>query len=409
MMKSLRFLAGGVLLGSSAALAVRRARKTSERFVERIEDPAIPGRRDRDAKQPESEAAGSRPRPSYARKTGVALALVGLLVAGFAAAAYASNWHPHDIWGHQSSHRQPWTRTSTTDTSLTSTTTDSMPSDSTTSDSTPSDSTTAGAITTGRTRTDSTTQTTTVPVTTTQTQTQTTPTETSSTATTSVPAVPASYPLHTGIAAAVFWVGEPKGNGSSEDNSVSAYDDSWETHFGGYDNYAITRVAPTYDNGIGFVPRENPFYLDLPFDDVNYQTAFRDRCQVVPWASEYPAGDCSNQDFSYMKNRWVEVQHTVSGITYTAYAQIEDAGPYVYDDEAYVFGANDARPASQQANNAGLDVSPAVRDYLHFGGTDAQDQLNNDENKVNWRFVNADQVPAGPWGSIVTTQQVYQP
>ena len=408
MMKSLRFLAGGVLLGSSAALAVHRARRTAERLVEPIEDPANPERRDLDARQPESEVAGSPRRPSYGRKTGVALGLMGLLVAGFATAAYASNWHPHDMWGHESSHHQPWTRTSTTDTSLTSTTTDSMQSDSTTADST-----TAGSITTGRTRTGSTTQTTTVPATTTQTQTQTqtqtTPTGTSSSTTTSVPAVPASYPLHTGIAATVFWVGEPKGNGSSEDNSVSAYDDSWETHFGGYDNYTITRVAPTYANGIGFVPRQNPFYLDLPFDDVNDQTAFRDRCQVVPWASEYPAGDCSNQGFSYMKNRWVEIQHTVSGITYTAYAQIEDAGPYVYDDEAYVFGANDARPASRQANSAGLDVSPAVRDYLHFGGTDAQDQLNNDENKVNWRFVNADQVPAGPWSSIVTTQQVYQP
>jgi hypothetical protein len=91
-----------------------------------------------------------------------------------------------------------------------------------------------------------------------------------------------------------------------------------------------------------------------------------------------------------------------------AHAQIEDAGPYVYDDEAYVFGSNDARPASQQASNAGLDVSPAVRDYLRFGGTDAEDQLNNDENKVNWRFVNADQVPAGPWTLVVTAQQVYQ-
>jgi hypothetical protein len=189
---------------------------------------------------------------------------------------------------------------------------------------------------------------------------------------------------------------------------VSAYDDTWEADFGGYDNYTVTRVAPTYSNGLTFAPQQNPFYLDLPYDDVNDHTAFRDRCQVVPWAAAFPAGDCTDPSFSYMKNHWVEIQHTVSGITYTAYAQIEDAGPYVYDDEAYVFGSNDARPASQQASNAGLDVSPAVRDYLRFGGTDAQDQLNNDENKVNWRFVNADQVPAGPWTLVVTAQQVYQ-
>ena len=110
-----------------------------------------------------------------------------------------------------------------------------------------------------------------------------------------------------------------------------------------------------------------------------------------------------------MKNRWVEIQHTVNAVTYTAYAQIEDAGPYVYDDEGYVFGSPPAAPESQQANNAGLDVSPAVRDFLHFGGTSAEDQLNNDENEVNWRFLDASGVPTGPWTLIVTTSPVYQP
>ncbi|MGI9332403.1 MAG: hypothetical protein ACR2RL_04525, partial [Gammaproteobacteria bacterium] len=33
------------------------------------------------------------------------------------------------------------------------------------------------------------------------------------------------YPLHTNITATAFWVGEPVGNGSSEDNALSAYDD----------------------------------------------------------------------------------------------------------------------------------------------------------------------------------------
>jgi hypothetical protein len=31
-----------------------------------------------------------------------------------------------------------------------------------------------------------------------------------------------SYPLHTDITATVFWIGEPQGDGSSEDNAVSA-------------------------------------------------------------------------------------------------------------------------------------------------------------------------------------------
>jgi Bacterial Ig domain len=217
------------------------------------------------------------------------------------------------------------------------------------------------------------------------------------------------YPIHTDITSTVFWIGEPKGNGSSESNALSAYDDDWERHYGGYDNYQVVRGPPTYANDLGFTPAENPFYLDLPYDDVNNPKAFADRCRVVPWAGRYPASDCGNQEFSYMKNQWVKIWRTVAGTTYTAYGQIEDAGPYVYDDEAYVFGDTDARPESELANNAGMDVSPALRDYLHFTGVDLADQQNGDSNKVSWQFVDPGDVPAGPWKLTVTTRQVYHP
>src|SRR5258708_7214112 len=87
-------------------------------------------------------------------------------------------------------------------------------------------------------------------------------------AATSTPQAPGSsaqttYALHTGITATVFWVGEPIGNGSSADNSQSAWDDDWLGHFGGFDD-------PQDRNGYqpaAFTPRENPFYFDLPYDD----------------------------------------------------------------------------------------------------------------------------------------------
>jgi hypothetical protein len=217
------------------------------------------------------------------------------------------------------------------------------------------------------------------------------------------------YPVHTNITATVFWIGEPKGNGSSESNAISAYDDAWEQHYGGYDNYRVVRRPPDYDAGLGFTPKENPFYLDLPYDDINDRQAFADRWNVVPWAAHYLAHRSAGSAFSLMKNRWVKIWRMVAGVTYTAYGQIEDAGPYVYDDEAYVFGHTNARPASELANNAGLDVSPALRDYLHFTGSSLSDQQNGDSNKVNWQFVDDDQVPAGPWTVMVTTRQVYQP
>ena len=252
------------------------------------------------------------------------------------------------------------------------------------------------------------TTTTTTP-TTRQTTTTTTTKTITSTPTVTPPPAPGDYPVHTDITATVFWVGEPQGNGSSEDNSISAYDDAWEAHYGGYDNYTVARGAPTWYDGLGFTPKENPFYLDLPYDDINNANAYKSRASVVPWASQFASELAGRQSFSLMKNQWVKMWRTVGGVTYTAYGQIEDAGPYVYNDAQYVFGATDARPQSTRAHNAGMDVSPALRDYLHFTGSDARDRLNNDTNTLNWQFVDAAQVSAGPWKEIVTTRQVYQP
>jgi hypothetical protein len=211
---------------------------------------------------------------------------------------------------------------------------------------------------------------------------------------TATPAAPTSkYPLHTNITATVFWVGEPVGNGSSEDNAYSAWDDAWQQHYGGFDD-------PEHRNGywpVGFTPKENPFYFDLPYNDYNWNGTRRSNAAaVVPWAKEKSTWGAHE---SMLKNRWAKF--TRNGRT--CYAQWEDSGPYVYDDANYVFGANDARPRSLEANNAGADVSPALRDCLGFNG------LNNADNKVDWQFVDAVDVPVGPWKQIVTTSQVYWP
>jgi hypothetical protein len=222
----------------------------------------------------------------------------------------------------------------------------------------------------------------------------TTPTvSTSSPINDSVISSPAStYPMHTNITAAVFWVGEPQGNGSSEDNAISAWDDTWEADYGGYDDYQNR-------NGYypaGFIPKENPFYLDLPYNDFNDNGDRKSNAlQVVSWASTQTWQD----NESMMKNQWVKI--TKDGTT--CYGQIEDSGPYQYNDYAYVFGINDPRPKSTTANNAGMDVSPALRDCLHFSG------LNNVDNKVDWQFIKSTDVPNGPWKDIVTTSQINWP
>jgi hypothetical protein len=212
----------------------------------------------------------------------------------------------------------------------------------------------------------------------------------------------ASYPIHTRITATVFWIGEPKGSGSSENNAISAWDDSWLAHYGGVDDPSLLRRAADGYFPRGFMPKENPFYVDLPYNDFADNGDPRPgRLRVVPWAGRY-AGQLAffekrQRPFSVLKNRWVKLMRQGR----VCYAQWEDSGPYLYDDAPYVFGANDRRPRSRLAQNAGMDVSPAVRDCLAFRGR------NNDENKLAWQFVDAERVPPGPWRRVVTARQVF--
>ena len=145
-------------------------------------------------------------------------------------------------------------------------------------------------------------------------------------------------------------------------------------------------------------PLENPFYLDLPYDDVNDGAGFARRCEVIPWAGRSP-GRCGDQGISFMKNHWVRLTGPNGS---TCYGQVEDAGPGQYHDESYVFGSDDARPANQRYGGAGMDVSPALNGCLGFAS------LDGDADRVSWQFVDDSQVPPGPWTRRVTTSGVHQ-
>lgn len=220
------------------------------------------------------------------------------------------------------------------------------------------------------------------------------------------PPVPQStYPWHTAIVSTTFWVGEIF-DPNAEDGSqmISTYDSDWFGSFGGCDGVMIgiacETEARTAGNGYfptSMRPLQNPFYLDLPFDDINDPQGFATRDSVVPWAAQEPyASHRGDQNFSYLKNRWVQL--TRNGAT--CYGQIEDAGPGEYHDAAYVFGSNDARPANSRYGGAGLDVSPALTGCLGYP------ELNGDSAVVDWKFVDDAEVPPGPWLTIVTTSQV---
>jgi hypothetical protein len=159
--------------------------------------------------------------------------------------------------------------------------------------------------------------------------------------------------LRRGILATTFWVGE-------QGNQASAWDPQWVKSFGGVDD-------PDKRNGFlpaGFEPRQNPFYCALPCNDVAGKPGAK----------------------SAFKDCWVEVRANGK----SCLCQWEDVGPWYADDARYVFEG--ARPKAEAEGKAGIDLSPAVRDYLKLSGKDL----------VDWCFVSAAKVPAGPWKQVIT-------
>jgi hypothetical protein len=193
------------------------------------------------------------------------------------------------------------------------------------------------------------------------------------------------YPLHENINVTVFWIGEEGnvGNGFIP-NTESSWDNSWVEHFGGVDD-------PDNRDGYypsGFTPLENPFYFALPYNDFDNEGNRKVNADnVVYWADSQDWDDTE----SMCKNRWIKIVKNGR----MAYAQWEDVGPFWDDDYDYVFGIN--KPKTDSEGVAGLDVSPAVRDYLKLSDFDT----------VSWQFVDAELVPGGPWREIVTESGVY--
>ncbi len=169
------------------------------------------------------------------------------------------------------------------------------------------------------------------------------------------------YPWKSNIVTTVFWVGEL----------------NWTENYGGTD---------TPDSGarrnyipIAFIPKQNPFYFALPYNDVTHGQFKPEAALVIPWFKHEYRGPGQ----SVCRDRWIAIRKG----NRTCYAQWEDCGPFRTDHFQYVFG--NERPKPNLNHGAGLDVSPAVRDYLALAPTDVTD----------WQFVEVRDVPAGPWRS----------
>ena len=183
------------------------------------------------------------------------------------------------------------------------------------------------------------------------------------------------YPWKCQVATTVFWIGEPASDSNPTPNHQSSWDENWAENYGGYDEpdpRARRGYSPT-----GFTPRQNPFYVALPYNDLCHEGHKTEASQVIPW---YKAAFVARNK-SVCKDRWIAIRRGGK----ICYAQWEDAGPNCADDAAYVFGSS--RPKS---SGAGLDISPAVRDFLGLGESSVTD----------WRFVDFEEVPFGPWSEL---------
>ena len=191
------------------------------------------------------------------------------------------------------------------------------------------------------------------------------------------------YPWHRNIQTTFFWIGELPTARNPVPKNRSAWDSNWYRNVGGYDN-----PDPRHRRNfipLGFTPRQNPFYCALPYCDVSRGNTKPEVKRIVPWFRE-----CFEKPGkSVLKGRWIAIHHGGR----TCFAQWEDCGPFRTDHWQYVFGVPRGnsiafeRPRPNLNHGAGLDISPAVRDYLGMGKNDVCD----------WKFVEAASVPDGPW------------
>lgn len=187
------------------------------------------------------------------------------------------------------------------------------------------------------------------------------------------------YPWRYSIVTTTFWIGEKPTQNNPVPNHKSSWDQSWAQNYGGTDTPNRDLRTASYTPK-AFTPRQNPFYIALPYNDMTSKGLKPEASQVIPWFSEAYKDDHK----SVCKGRWIAIRYKGK----VCYAQWEDSGPFRTDHWQYVFG--EERPKPNLNKGAGLDVSPAVRDFLGM----------NDSDVTDWKFVEFVDVPIGPWATF---------
>jgi hypothetical protein len=177
------------------------------------------------------------------------------------------------------------------------------------------------------------------------------------------PAKSKSYPWKVGILTTIFWIGE-------DSSHASAWNEQWTKSNHGADDPDNRNGFATADHASSV----NPFYVALPFNDLAHPDKARN---WVPRSWQRPS--VHGRPVSACKDRWVCIKNADGRL---CYAQWEDVGPDGNAHAEYVFGTD-------SPVGAGLDISPAVAQYLTIESTNKP--------LTSWRFVDDQDVPPGQW------------
>ena len=79
----------------------------------------------------------------------------------------------------------------------------------------------------------------------------------------------------------IFWIGERPSTNNPVPNDRSSWDPNWFSNYGGYDDPNSKSRKDFIP--MSFLPRQNPFYVALPYNDVEGGHTKPEAKEVIPW------------------------------------------------------------------------------------------------------------------------------
>ena len=94
---------------------------------------------------------------------------------------------------------------------------------------------------------------------------------------------PGAYPWHFDITATYFYIGEQATKNNPVPNTASSWDSAWDDNYGGFDDPNPANRDPRTYAPLGFTPQLNPFYIALPYNDIDKGGPKPEAAKVIPW------------------------------------------------------------------------------------------------------------------------------